>query len=129
MELTEIEDAKAAELTGAEIDQKGMVVYSPDDNPPYFAVGFRAQKSKGYFKLFWFYKVKFGITNKDFQTKGETLTFQTAKLEGVIAAGDLSDSRGKHPWKSELDVTEENAAEDIVTGWFNAVVIPDFAAP
>ena len=51
----------ASDLTGAVIDNNGVVISTGEDGADPVAIGFRAKKSNGKYKYFWLYRVKFGI--------------------------------------------------------------------
>ena len=51
----------ASDLTGATIDNNGVVVSTAEDGGTPVAIGFRAKKSNGKYRYFWLYRVKFGI--------------------------------------------------------------------
>jgi len=120
---------KAAEtLTGAATDSKGVLVSSSEDSGSPVAIGFRAKKGSGKYRYFWLYKVKFAVPSDSLATKGDSITFQTPKIEGTVTRRNKLDGQGKHPWKAE--VTEGDAGVDAatVTGWYTKVYEPAFPA-
>ena len=74
----------ASDLTGAVIDNNGVVVSTAEDGGTPVAVGFRAKKSNGKYRYFWLYRVKFGIPATALATKGDSITFSTPTIEGTI---------------------------------------------
>jgi len=116
----------AEELTGASTDDNGVLVSSSEDGGNPVAVGFRAKKANGKYRYFWCYRVKFGVPSDTLATKGDSITFQTPKIEGTVMRRNRVDALGKHPWKSE--VTEGDAGVDASTiaGWFGEVYEPVF---
>ena len=91
----------ASDLTGAVIDEKGVVVSASEDGGAPVAVGFRAKKSNGKYKYYWLYRVKFGIPATNLTTKGESIEFSTPTIEGTILRRNKADGKGRHPWKAE----------------------------
>ena len=64
----------ASDLTGAVIDNNGVVISTGEDGADPVAIGFRAKKSNGKYKYFWLYRVKFGIPATALATKGDSIT-------------------------------------------------------
>ena len=116
----------AAVLLGAGVDENGVLISSSEDVGPPVAVGFRARRANGKFKMFWLYRVLFGTPSTSLQTKGDSVTFQTPTVEGVIMRRNKPDARGRHPWKAECVEGHTNVSEATINGWFNAVYDPDF---
>ena len=64
------------------IDDNGVLVRSASDKPPYFAVGFKSEKSNGKYRYVWLYKVRAKPVTETYQTKeGDTVTRQTGSVE------------------------------------------------
>lgn len=64
------------------IDDNGVLVRSASDKPPYFAAGFKSEKSNGAFRYVWLYKVRAKPVTETYQTKeGDTVTRQTGNVE------------------------------------------------
>lgn len=118
----------AQDLTGASVDDNGVLVSTDNDIAPYVAVGFRAMKSNGKYRYFWLYRVKFATPSTNLQTKGDSITFQTPTIEGSVLRRNKADGKGKHPWKAEVTEGMTGVTEDIITSWFNAVYEPTFSA-
>lgn len=119
---------KAQALTGANVDDNGVLVSSADDVSPYVAIGFRALKSNGTYRYFWLYKVQFGVPATNLQTKGDSISFQTPTIEGTIMRRNKADAKGKHPWKVEVTEGDTGVKASILTSWFTTVYEPTFAA-
>ena len=118
---------KAQSLTGASVDDNGVLVSTSEDLPPYVAVGFRAQKSNGKYRYFWLYKVQFGIPSVSLQTKGDSISFQTPSIEGTIVRRNKPLGNDKHPWKAEVTEGDSGVADSTITNWFKAVYEPTYA--
>jgi phi13 family phage major tail protein len=120
---------KAAEdLTGATTDDNGVLVYSGEDNSKPVAIGFRAKKSNGKYRYFWLYKVKFAVPSDNLATKGDSITFQTPKIEGTVMRRNKLDGNGRHPWKAEVTEGDTGVEATVITGWYSEVYEPTFAA-
>ena len=46
------------QIFGNQIDDNGVLVRTASDRPPYFAVGFKSEKSDGTYRFIWLYKVR-----------------------------------------------------------------------
>ena len=69
-------------IFGNKIDDNGVLIRSSTDKPPYFAVGFKSEKSSGAFRYVWLYKVRAKPVTETYQTKeGDTVTRQTGSVE------------------------------------------------
>lgn len=112
-------------LTGAEVDDNGVLVSASEDIGAPVAIGFRAAKPNGSYRYFWFYRVKFGFPAANLQTKGDTITFQTPTITGTILRRNKPDGRGNHLWKAE--VVDSEASGDVIENWYAEVYEPLFA--
>lgn len=124
--IDDIGAAVASDLTGANIDNNGVVVSAAEDGGQPVAVGFRARKADGRYRYFWLYRVKFGVPATNLQTKGDSINFSTPTIEGTVTRRNKVDAFGNHPWKTEY--TPASAAADPITSdWFfevNEPVLP-----
>lgn len=82
--VDDIGNTTASDLTGAVIDKNNVVISVSEGTSSPVAIGFRAKKSNGKYKYFWFYRVKFGIPATSLATKGDSITFSTPTIEGTI---------------------------------------------
>jgi len=126
--VDEIGGAAASDLTGATIDNNGVVVSAAEDNGTPVAVGFRAKKSNGKYKYFWLYRVKFGIPATALATKGDSITFSTPTIEGTILRLNKVDAKGKHPWKAEATEGDTAVTAETITNWYKQVYEPTYTA-
>ena len=118
----------ASDLTGAVIDNNGVVISTAEDGGSPVAVGFRAKKSNGKYRYFWLYRVKFGIPAANMATKGDSITFSTPTIEGTILRRNKADTRGKHPWKAEVTEGDATVTEETIVNWYNEVYEPNYTA-
>lgn len=69
-------------IFGNQIDENGVLVRTAQDKPPYFAVGFKSEKSDRSFRYVWLYKVRAKPVTESYATKeGKTINRQTGELE------------------------------------------------
>ena len=69
-------------IFGNQIDDNGVLVRTASDRPPYFAVGFKSEKSDGAFRYVWLYKVRAKPMTETYKTKeGKTITRQNGSVE------------------------------------------------
>ena len=110
---TDLTNEQVAKLLGQTIDKDGVIYAGENDEPPYFAVGFIANKTKGKNKYLWLYKVKFQIPSEEYETKGDGINFITPTIEGEFIK---LNKNGK--WKADVIVAP---ASDIAKSWFTVV--------
>ena len=70
-------------IFGNNIDDNGVLIRTSTDKPPYFAVGFKSEKSNGKFRFVWLYKVRAKPLTENYATKeGTTINrHQTGEVE------------------------------------------------
>lgn len=122
--VDDIGTAAAQDLTGASVDDSGVLVSATEDLGAPVAVGFRALKANSKYRYFWLYKVQFGVPATNLQTKGDSISFQTPTIEGTIMRRNRPDSNGKHPWKAEATEGETGVAQAAILSWFTQVYEP-----
>lgn len=116
----------AEDLTGAVIDENGVLISASEDGGAPVAIGFRAKKSNGKYRYFWMYKVKFGVPATNLETKGDSIKFSTPTIEGTVMRRNKVDSKGNHPWKAEVNEDDAAVQAATITGWFTTVYEPDY---
>lgn len=114
----------AQDLTGAAVDDNGVLVSASENEGAAVAVGFRALKPNGKYRYFWLYRVKFGVPETNLQTKGDSITFQTPTIEGTVMRRNKADSKGKHPWKAEVTEGDAGVSDTTISGWYAEVYEP-----
>lgn len=97
--VDDIGAAAASDLTGAVIDQNGVIISASEDGGAPVAIGFRAKKANGKYRYFWLYKVKFGIPATNLTTKGESIEFSTPTIEGTVMRRTRWTARASTPGK------------------------------
>ena len=114
----------AETLTGATTDDNGVLISASENSGNPVAVGFRAMKPNGTYRYFWIYKVKLGFPATNLQTKGDSITFQTPTIEGMVMRRNKVDGMGKHPWKAEVTEGGVGVPAAIITAWYTQVYEP-----
>lgn len=118
LNVNDLFPADLAAILGQTQDDDKVVYAGEEDDPPYFAIGFRAKKAGGQYKYLWLYKVKFAIPNEKYATKGDKLEFNTPEIVGQFI------KRPDGLWKAEhVAAPTETAAQ----GWFTSVREPNAA--
>lgn len=117
----------AGDLTGAELDDNGVIISSGEDGGAPVAVGFRAKKANGKYRYFWLYRVKFGMPATNLYTKGDSITFSTPTIEGTVLCRNKLDGNGKHPWKAEVTEGDDGVLAATLSGWYTQVYEPVFS--
>ncbi len=110
-----------AEILGQMVDQNKVVWAGKDDEPPYVAIGFRAQKTGGRFRYVWLLKVKFKVPSEKYETKGESIKFNTPEIEA-----DFTARKKDGCWKADFVGLETDTA---ATTWFTEVPEPAETIP
>ena len=117
----------AQDLTGAVVDSNGVLISSGESEGTPVAIGFRALKPDGRYRYFWLYRVKFGFPSTNLQTKGDSITFQTPTIEGIVTRRNKPDGQNKHPWKAEVTEGGTGVSASVITDWYAQVYEPDFS--
>ena len=105
-----------AELLGQMVDKNKVVWAGKEDEPPFVAVGFRAKKTGGKYRYVWLLKCKFKVPSEKYETKGESIKFNTPDVEA-----DFTTRKKDGRWKADFVGTEKDTA---ATTWFTEVPEP-----
>jgi phi13 family phage major tail protein len=124
--IDDIGSLVAQDLTGCKIDSNNVIVSRSEDGGSPVAVGFRAKKANGKYRYFWLYRVIFNVPSTSLATKGDSITFSSPTIEGMVFRRNKIDGENKHPWKAEVTEGESGVAASTITGWFSNVYEPDF---
>lgn len=92
----------------------GVMTKKSTDTAPYVAIGFKALKSNGSYRYVWLTKGKFAPTEETYETKGDTVNFQTKSLTGAFVKR-TSDSE----WERQIDEDHDDYQASYGTNWFN----------
>lgn len=124
--VADIGSTVAADLTGATVDDNGVLVSASEDGGDPVAVGFRAKKANGKYRYFWLYRVIFGIPATNLTTKGESIEFSTPTIEGTVYRRNKVDDQGSHPWKAEVSEDDAGVTAETISGWYTEVYEPSY---
>lgn len=116
LNTTDLDQADVATLLGQQQDADGVNYASGDDIAPYVAIAFRAKKPGGKFKYVWLYKVKFGVPDESYQTKGDSIEFSTPEIVGTII------KRDDGLWKADHVALP---TDPVAEAWYEAVREPN----
>ena len=119
LNVNDLLPADLAALLGQKQDDDKVVYGADTDEPPYFAIGFRAKKAGGTYKYIWLYKVKFAIPSENYTTKGDSIEFTTPEIVGQFI------KRSDGLWKAEHVALP---TESVAAAWFTTVREPNNAA-
>ncbi len=114
LNTTDLNDGVLNAFQGRDVDSDGVNYSNVANEFPYFAIGFRAKKAKpkGYYRYIWLYLVQFAPPKETYETKGESITYNTPEIEGTIIADESGD------WKADKVMLP---TDPIATEWFNGV--------
>lgn len=111
-------------LLGNAVDDNGVLVRTATDKPPYFAVGFKSEKSNGKYRFVWLYKVRAKPVTETYATKeGTSITRQTGEVEWT-AIKRTSDGR----YQAVADEGENGFTAEKAAAFLNTVYTPVFTA-
>lgn len=111
-----------AELLGKEVNSDGVVVDSSGDVAPNVALAFRSQKSNGKYRYFWFYKGTFQLPEESYQTKGESIEYNTPSITGVFVHSDVvKNGKGEGIKRMFVDEDDEGVDPAVIANWFTSV--------
>ena len=124
--VDDIGKSVAEDLTGAVIDENGVLISASEDGGAPVAIGFRAKKANGKYRYFWLYRVIFGIPATNLTTKGESIEFSTPSIEGTVMRRNKLDGKNEHPWKAEVNEDDTAVEASVISGWYTEVYEPDY---
>lgn len=124
LEVDNIGLSVAADLTGATVDDNGVLISASEDGGDPVAIGFRAKKANGKYRYFWLYRVIFGVPSTNLTTKGESIEFSTPTIKGTVYRRNKVDALGKHPWKAEVSEDDTGVTAETISGWYSEVYEP-----
>ena len=71
-------------IFGNKVDDNGVLIRTASDKPPYFAVGFKSEKTNGSYRYVWLFKVRAKPVTENYATReGNSVTRQTGEVEWV----------------------------------------------
>ena len=104
------------------IDDNGVLIRSAQDKPPYFAIGFKSEKSDGKFRYVWLFKCRAKPISETFATKeGKTVTRQTPEVEFTA----IKRTHDGH-WQAVADEGENGFTATNAAAFLSSVYTPVF---
>jgi len=102
----------------------GQIVDNALDQSPYIALGAKILRSGKdstslVYDYFWLYKCKLQKPKFDAKTKGSSIEFQTAMLEGLVSKLTSSSN-----YRMRMRTDDSNAVAATLTGFFSTVTLP-----
>ena len=124
--VDDLADGVAEDLTGAHVDENGVLISAVEDSSVAVAIGFRAKKPSGKYRYFWLYRVVFSIPTTSLATKGDSITFSTPSIEGTVLRRNKAGGDGTHPWKAEVTEGNSGVPAQTIENWYGAVYEPNY---
>ena len=118
-----VDDLPAAFLTavlGMRQATNGVIVSAVEDVSVEVALGFKSKKANGADRCIWYPRVKFQIPSDAYNTKGDSITFNTPTITGTIME-ELVSENNRHNWRYMLDSDAGALAMTAAATWLNAV--------
>lgn len=131
VEITGLPTDIQATLLGKVFDAVAGQYYDNGGTPPYVAVGYRAKKSGGGYKYYWYLKCQFSPFDEETATETDTPDPKSTKLK-------LRALRTVKTFQLSASVTDtvkrvvgddSTAAFTLSATWFNSVRVPVYVAP
>lgn len=119
LEIGHLSTADQAYLLGSTVNTDGVLESSTNDQAPYVALGFEAQKSNGETRYVWFYKGKFSLPETSNKSKTDSPEFQTEKISAVFSPR-INDGK----WKGQVDSDDTSVGTTVISGWYTAPYKP-----
>lgn len=124
LETADIPDNVVAKLMGLTVDEKGVVIDNIRAQAPNVALAFRSLKSNGKYKYIVLYKGSFGTGEDSYQTKEDSITFQTTTITGTFLP-TIHDGN----WRASVNEDAEGVDPTVVAEWFQKVYGSTATAP
>lgn len=124
LKIDALANAVYADILGKETNADGVVVDSSGDVAPNIALAFRALKSNGKYRYFWYYKGNFQLPEENYKTKGESVEYNTPSVKGVFVNSDIvKNSKGEGIKRMFVDEDDEGVDASVIANWFKEVYV------
>ncbi len=127
--ITNLPAEMYAKLLGSHFDTATGTVDDIAGNPPYFALGFRAMKSNGKYRYFWYQKCQFSAPEEGAETKKDKATPKEAKLSCKAIKTTYAFNNGVTTEGVKRKFGDEDTTNFSATGWFSQVQVPGSTTP
>lgn len=113
-----------AKILGKIFDATTGRIFDGPSTPPYFAIGYRSQKTNGMSRYYWFLKASFSAPEEALKTIGEKMEPQTIKLvaKAILTIHKWTVNSVTKPFKKVWGDEDTNAFS--ATNWFTQVQTP-----
>ena len=111
-------------------DTNGLLLdIGSEATPPDVALGYKAMKSNGKFRYYWYYKGKFTVPDEEAKTMEDKKEHKPAKITytAINTIKKFTTSNGTHSMKRI--VGDDDATGFVATDWFTTVKTPPAVAP
>jgi phi13 family phage major tail protein len=130
VEITGLPLDKQAALLGKVWDDTTGRMFDNGTTPPYVALGYRAKKSGGKYKYYWYLKCQFSPFDEEAASETDTPDPKSTKLK-------LTSIRTVHKFDLNGDINasvkrvigDESFDNFVATDWFTAVQVPVAGSP
>ena len=131
VEITGLPHSVEAALTGKVWDAVNDRFYDNGGQAPYVALGFRAKKSDGNYRYYWFLKGQFAPPSEEQATQADAPDPKSTKLKftavRTVYEFDLDGGTTLASVKRVKGDTSD--ANFVATGWFTSVQVPNAGTP
>lgn len=115
-------NAVYADLLGKTVNTDGVVADSTGDIAPNVALAFRALKSNGKYRYFWYYKGTFQLPEESYKTKGEGVDYNNPTIKGAFVHSDVvKNAKGEGIKRMFVDEDDEKVKANVIENWFKKV--------
>lgn len=116
LETADIKDEVIAKLLGNKIDEQGVVHDNVHAEAPKIALAFKSLKSNQKYKYVVLFKGSFGVGEDEYQTKEDSVSFQTTTITGTFLPTSFNGD-----WRNSVNEDSDQVGEDVVETWFDKV--------
>ena len=117
--LADLTNAQSADLLGQTVAEEGGVFASDDDNAPYIALLYVANKSNGKKRYGVIYKGKMELPDDSAKGQEGKTDFQTPEIKSTFQP-----LINNGMWKYQVDSDDANAPVLIDASFFTSVIVP-----
>jgi phi13 family phage major tail protein len=129
LKVTNIDPQTLALITGRIWNAADGRMYDNKGEAPFVALGFRAKKSNGSYRYYWFYKGKFSMPKEDVATKGEKAEPKLLELEFTAIQTIYQWTIGSVTDTMKRVVGDQDSTGFSATGWFSQVQVYGATSP
>lgn len=125
VELADLPKSVQADLLGHSIDAStDELVSKSTDVAPYVGIAFESEKANGQMRYVKLAKGKFAPPADNYQTKGESVEFQTATITGIFVVRQFD-----KVWKQSIDSDDTGSnVSATIAAWYDGMMPPSTPA-